>query len=455
VRAARGQDGGARARFAPGAETLAAAVRAVAAVAHDGQNADDALASAETREDRAAVRAIALGTIRWYLRLAPVVADLVARPAGELDPLLRVLLVAGAHQVEHSRGAPEVSVHLAVDAARALGLARTTGLVNAVLRRFVRERVERLAAVDREPATRHAHPPWLVEALREAWPADLDSILDAANRHPPMTLRVDLSRGTVVDYLAELAANGRPARALPWRAGAVTLEHPAPVAALPGFRDGRVSVQDAGAQLAAPLLDVQPGERVLDACAAPGGKTGHVLELAPQAGELVAVDLDPRRMAMVEETLRRLGRQAACRVLDLAQPGALREAGPFDRVLVDAPCSATGVIRRHPDIKLLRRAADVEPLARAQQAILRNAFDALAPGGRLVYATCSLLPQESEAQVLALLAARPAATVLPWPGTVPLPPGARRLEAGVQLLPGAEADTDGFYYACLGRRPAG
>ena len=446
--------GAGQGRLAPGAETLAEAVRAVAAVAHEGQSADEALAAVETREDRAAVRAIALGTLRWYLRLAPVMAGLVARPPQELDPMLRALLVTGAHQVEYSRGAPEVSVHLAVDAARALGLARTTGLVNAVLRRFVRERVERCAAVDHDLATRHAHPAWLVEALREAWPDALESILEAANRHPPMTLRVDLSRGSVEGYVAELAANGRPARALAWRPGAVVLEHPAPVGLLPGFREGRVSVQDAGAQLAAALLDVQPGQRVLDACAAPGGKTGHLLEIAPEAGELVAVDVDPRRLGLIEETLRRLQRRATCRVGDLSRPGALQGAGTFERVLVDAPCSSTGVIRRHPDIKLLRRASDIEALARTQQAILREAFDRLAPGGRLVYATCSLLPRENEAQVLALLGARPEAQLLPWPESVPMPPGARRLESGVQLLPGAEADTDGFYYACLGRRPS-
>jgi 16S rRNA (cytosine967-C5)-methyltransferase len=442
-----------RGRFAPGAETLAEAVRAVARVAHEGYNADDALAAAEERPDRAAVRAIALGTLRWYLRLAPVVAGLVARPAAELEPLLRVLLVAGAHQIEYSRGAPEVSVHLAVDAARALGLARTTGLVNAVLRRFVREREALLAAVDADLAARTAHPPWLVEALVQAWPEDVETILQAANQHPPMALRVDLTRGSVADYLGLLAAAGRPARAPSWRPGAIVLEHAAPVSALPGFREGRVSVQDVGAQFAAPLLDVQPGQRVLDACAAPGGKTGHLLESAPQLGELVAVDVDPRRLALVEDTLKRLGRRARCVVDDLARPDALRDAGRFDRILVDAPCSSTGVIRRHPDIKLLRRPEDLRALARQQRAILAAAFAALAPGGRLVYATCSLLPEENEAQVLGLLAAEPEATALPWPDSVALPPGARRLEGGVQLLPGAEADTDGFYYACLGRRP--
>jgi hypothetical protein len=165
-------------------------------------------------------------------------------------------------------------------------------------------------------------------------------------------------------------------------------------------------------------------------------------------------DVDPRRLGLIEETLRRLQRRATCRVGDLSRPGALQGAGTFERVLVDAPCSSTGVIRRHPDIKLLRRASDIEALARTQQAILREAFDRLAPGGRLVYATCSLLPRENEAQVLALLGARPEAQLLPWPESVPMPPGARRLESGVQLLPGAEADTDGFYYACLGRRPS-
>lgn len=441
-----------RERLAPGAETLAEAVRAIAAVAHEGQSADEALAGAEERADRAAVRAIALGTLRWYLRLVPVVAGLVARSAGDLEPLLRVLLVAGAHQVEYSRGAAEVSVHLAVDAARALGLPRAAGLVNAVLRRFVREREALFAAVDVDLPVRSAHPAWLVEVLQQAWPAEIESLLHANNQHPPMALRVDLGRGTVADYLAELAAAGRPARALDWCPGAILLEHPAPVAALPGFREGRVSVQDAGAQLAAPLLDLQPGQRVLDACAAPGGKTGHILELAPQLGELIAVDVDPERLVLVEDTLRRLGRRARCRVDDLAREGAMRDAGRFDRILVDAPCSSTGVIRRHPDIKLLRRPGDIAALARQQRAILAAVFEALAPGGRLVYSTCSLLPQENEAQVLALLGAQPEAFSLPWPEAVALPPGARRLDVGVQLLPGSEAGTDGFYYACLGRR---
>lgn len=397
--------GAGQGRLAPGAETLAEAVRAVAAVAHDGQSADEALAAVETREDRAAVRAIALGTLRWYLRLAPVMAGLVARPPQELDPMLRALLVTGAHQVEYSRGAPEVSVHLAVDAARALGLARTTGLVNAVLRRFVRERVERFAAVDHDLATRHAHPAWLVEALREAWPDALESILEAANRHPPMTLRVDLSRGSVEGYVAELAANGRPARALAWRPGAVVLEHPAPVGLLPGFREGRVSVQDAGAQLAAALLDVQPGQRVLDACAAPGGKALLLADAGGGRARVVAAEASVRRVA----TLARLrDRWGAAEVRVVAADGRRPPfRTPFDLVLLDAPCTGLGTLARHPDIRWRLLPDDVGRQAGRQAELLAALAPLVRPGGRLVYATCSIEPEENEGVVGPFLAARP------------------------------------------------
>ena len=437
-----------RGTHAPGAATLAAAAEAVSAVAHDGRSADVALAAAEQRPDRAAVRAITLGTLRWYLRLAPAVAGLVARPAEELAPPLRALLVAAAHQIEHSRAAPEVCVHLAVDAARVLGLERAAGLVNAVLRRFVRERGDIFAALDRDPAVRTAQPAWLVEAVRQAWPAQADAVLDALNVHPPMTLRVVGDRAA---YLAGLAAAGRPAHAVGWAPEAVVLETSAPVTALPGFREGRVSVQDSGAQLAAPLLDLQPGQRVLDACAAPGGKTAHLLQGPVPPADLLAVDIDGARLAMVASTLERIGASARLRVADLSQPGALGDEPPFERILVDAPCSSTGVIRRHPDIKLLRRAEDIEAFARTQARLLERCFALLAPGGRLVYATCSLLPRENEAVVAEFLAREPAARALPWPAQVAFPPGALRLPIGVQLLPGAEAGSDGFYYACLGR----
>lgn len=434
--------------LAPGAATLAAAAQAVSRVVHEGRSADVALADAEARPDRAAVRAITLGTLRWYLRLAPAVAGLVARPPDDLAPPLRALLVTAAHQIEHSRGAPEVSVHLAVDAARALGLERAAGLVNAVLRRFVRERVALFEALDRDLATRTAQPAWLVEAVRQAWPAQADAVFEALNAHPPLTLRVAGDREA---YLAELAAAGRAAQPVAWAPAALVLAVSAPVTALPGFREGRVSVQDAGAQLAARLLDVQAGQRVLDACAAPGGKTAHLLQAPVPPADLLAVDVDGARLAMVASTLERIGASARLRVTDLTVTGALGDEPPFDRILVDAPCSSTGVIRRHPDIKLLRRAEDIEAFARTQSRLLENCFARLAPGGRLVYATCSLLPRENEAVVAAFLAREPAARPLPWPAGVEMPPGAVRLPIGVQLLPGTEAGSDGFYYACLGR----
>ncbi len=441
-----------KSELAPGAATLAAAVRAVSAVAHDGRSADVALLEAESRQDRSAVRAIALGTLRWYLRLAPAMASLVARPAADIDPQLRALLITAAHQIEHSRGAPEVSVHLAVDAARALGLQRATGFVNAVLRRFVRERESLLAAVDADTATRHAHAEWFVKSVSSAWPEAAEAIFIANNRHPPMTLRVaPFSADAREEYRRELASLGRSAHAVEWSAEALQLEHAVSVSSLPGFESGRVSVQDAGAQLAAHLLDLSPSQRVLDACAAPGGKTAHILQLQPDI-DLLAVDVDGERLALVRGTLERIGVEARVLVRDLSRSDALADEAAFDRILLDAPCSSTGVIRRHPDIKLLRRAEDIEHLARMQRRLLENCLSKLAPQGRLVYATCSVLPDENEQVIRAFIESHPEIEALPWPAGVSLPPGAIQLAYGVQLLPGSAADTDGFYYACLGYR---
>ena len=438
-----------RSGLAPGAATLAAAVQAVSAVAHEGRSADVALLEAEPRADRAAVRAIALGTLRWYLRLAPAVAQVVARSAEDLAPLLRALLVTAAHQVEHSRGAPEVSVHLAGDAARALGLGRAAGLVNAAMRRFVRERETLFAALDADLAVRTAHPAWLVERLQEAWGERTAALLEALDEHPPMVLRVAGDRDA---YLATLAAEGRAATASSWAPDAVVLERSVAVATLPGFTVGAVSVQDAGAQLAARLLAAGPGHRVLDACAAPGGKTAHILQRPAPPTDLLAIDIEPQRVALVAGTLQRIGATARLRTVDLAAFGVLDAEAPFDRILLDAPCSATGVIRRHPDIKLLRRPEDIPAFARLQGLLLDRCFAKLAPAGRLVYATCSVLPQENEAVVQAFLDRTPAARLSGWPEGVTPPPGSVQGACGVQLLPGAGAGTDGFYYACLGRR---
>jgi 16S rRNA (cytosine967-C5)-methyltransferase len=436
-------------RFAPGADTLAAAARAVHAVRFEGRSSDVALEDAAERADRAAVRAIALGTLRWYLRLEPALTPLLNRPIAEMSPQLAALLVTAAHQVEYSRGAPEAQVHLAVDASRIVGESRASGMVNAVLRKFVAQRAELLAATDMEPAQRHAHPRWLVQALQSAWGDLADQILAANNQHPPMVLRVDPAQMPATEFLRVWRAQGRDASLVEWNADAVVLERPAAVQALPGFDTGAVSVQDAGAQLAALLLDARAGMRVLDTCAAPGGKTLHIAQRTPDLGELVAVDDDALRLARVRENLQRAGRDAVLVTADLtALPPSLEKAR-FDRVLVDAPCSSTGVIRRHPDIKLLRRAGDIESFAATQSRILDTAFNLLKPGGRLVYCTCSVMPAENQEVIAAFLAAQPRARVLDWPENLARPPDLVDAPVGWQLLPGGSAGTDGFYYACL------
>ena len=436
----------------PGAEALAEAARAVAAVVR-GRSADEALALPDGSRRRPAVQAIALGTVRWYLRLRPAVDALLdspRAPAGDIH----ALLVAAAHQIEYSRDAPPLVVSLAVDAARLLGQPRAAGLVNAVLRRFVRQSPRLLASADADPAARTAHPRWLLEALAGAWPRHYERMLQANNEHPPMVLRLNTRRRPAADYLGDLAAAGLAGSPVSWTAAptgtvAVTLERPVPVGALPGFKEGWVSVQDAGAQLAPMLLQASPGMRVLDACAAPGSKTTHLLESVPGPLELTAVDIDARRLDRVGENLRRLGLAARLMAADVRDPPSFWDGRPFDRILVDAPCSGTGVIRRHPDIKLLRRAQDVDAFAQAQLEILRAAFGMLAPGGRLVYATCSVLPAENQAVVGRFLQEEPRAAAAAMPRGDDLAPGAVAVAVGSQILCGGAAGSDGFYYACV------
>jgi 16S rRNA (cytosine967-C5)-methyltransferase len=445
---------GERSRWAPGADALADAARAIASVAFSGRSTGAVLREYEEIAQRAAVRAITLGTLRWYLRLAPAVDKLLSHPQGVADEI-RALLVVSAHQIEYSRNAPQLTAHAAVDATRILSQGRASGLVNAVLRRFVAEQATLLGEVDRKLAGRTAHPQWLVKLLEQAWPQSCESILTANNEHPPLVLRVDLSRKTVSSYIEELAAADIAASAIDWAPAAVLIERPVAVGSLPGFSEGIVSVQDSGAQLAAKLLDARPGMRVLDACAAPGGKTGHLLEHTPDLAEVVAIDVDADRVGRIEENLQRLGRRAQLEVADIRQPESFWDGRTFDRILVDAPCSSTGVIRRHPDIKLLRRVTDIATFASVQEQILRSASKMLAPGGRLVYCTCSLLPAENEETVERLLRADSSVGVAAMPRAAELAPGAVDRRIGIQLIPGTRAGSDGFYYACLEKTTAG
>ena len=429
--------------FAPGATAMASAAEAlVAVVGEGGCTADEALQRIAARaEDRSAVRAIHSGTLRWYLRLAPAV-DSMLKPGQIMHPLVHALLCTALYQIEYSRAPAASVVNIAVDAARVSGQGAASGFVNALLRRFLRERDAILARVDSSVPSRLAHPRWLLRTLRSAWPDNVEHIVAANNESPPMTLRVNLSRISRDAQLAVLAEQGIAAQA-GLVASAIVLDQPQDVTALPGFAEGMISVQDAGAQLAAELLDAQPGERILDACAAPGGKTGHILERTPGIAELVALDVNAARLERVQQNLSRLGLVSGPAVVQLKQADLLAlgwwDGRLFDRVLLDAPCSGTGVIRRHPDIKLLRRPEDITAFAATQLAMLERSAGLIKPGGLLLYATCSILLAENTGVVEQFLLRQPRF---------------RREGADRHVLPRPAADdrhatTDGFYYARL------
>jgi 16S rRNA (cytosine967-C5)-methyltransferase len=422
-----------------GAEVRAEAARLVARVVDERVPADDLLAaSGIAARDRPLLAALVLGSLRWHYRLEWQVQQLLARPLARGQTALGALLRIGLLQLQQLRIPAHAAVSATVDAAALVGARKAAGLVNAVLRRFQRERAQLDAAALDVPEARFAHPPWLIDALRADYPDEWQAILAANNALPPLWLRVNLTRTTRADYLEKLAGAGLAATAAPDVDTAVLVSQPVGVEGLPGFAAGEVSVQDLSAQLAAPLLMLAPGQRVLDACAAPGGKTGHILETLGGRGEVWAVDRDAERNARVRENLDRLGLAAKLVTGDAAAPDGWWDGRPFDRILIDAPCSATGVIRRHPDIKILRRPADLDRAVLLQARLLRALWPLLAPGGRLVYATCSILKRENDAQIDAFRAEERG--IEPAEGV-----------AAVQLK-AKEAGGDGFYYAWL-RKP--
>ena len=414
--------------------SLAYAVHGAALVVAEviaGRNLNEALAGLwRARPDmpparRAAVQDLAYGALRRFGRDDFFLGRLMHKPPAA--PVRALLLVALARLAARPQEAHTV-VDQAVEAAGALRSGNFKPLVNGVLRNFLRRRAELEQRADADEVARWQHPRWWLARLRRDYPGAWPSILEAGNGRPPMTRR----RVTETDFLTRLAQAGLEARLLP--GGALRLAHPVPVERLPGFAEGLVSVQDAGAQRAAALLDVHDGLRVLDACAAPGGKTAHILELA--AVELLALDADAGRAVRISENLLRLGLKAHVAVADCRDTDAWWDGRSFDRILADVPCSASGVVRRHPDIKWLRRAADVARFARAQAQMLEALWRVLVPGGKLLYATCSLFAEENERQVAAFAARQEDCMRLPVAGMPAL-----------QLLPNEEHD--GFFYALL------
>ncbi|MDX1605584.1 MAG: 16S rRNA (cytosine(967)-C(5))-methyltransferase RsmB [Candidatus Competibacterales bacterium] len=423
----------------------AQAAGVVAAVVSRGRALDDMLEGAVTRapvRDAGLLRELCYGTLRWYLPLEYRLQRLLHRPLPQHSPQLHALLMLGLYQLQHLRIPDYAAVAATVAAAEPLGLPRYTGLINAVLRESLRRRETLDAAIAADPETASAHPGWLLQALREDWPQDWPAIVAAGNSRPPMALRLNPLRTRQTDYLTQLAERGLQAHPVPGIDGALVLEQACDVADLPGFAEGLVSVQDPAAQFTPALLDVRPGMRVLDACAAPGGKTGALLERVPDL-DLLALDLNPDRLERVASNLERLGLQARLVTGDACKPPDWWDGRPFDRILLDAPCSGTGVIRRHPDIKLLRRATDIDRLAVTQRALLEALWPLLRTGGCLLYVTCSVLSAENRNPITAFCAAHP--EVDPEPLAID---EARVSGHGHQILPGAQ-EMDGFFYARL------
>ncbi|MDP2821801.1 MAG: 16S rRNA (cytosine(967)-C(5))-methyltransferase RsmB [Sulfuritalea sp.] len=425
-------------RSAPLAEALLGAAQLIGAVL-GGRNLDVALAaSALTGVTRAAAMDLAYTALRAFGRGDFLLGQLLERPLQ--DRAARGLLLAALARLEARSDEAHTTVDQAVTAAARLASGRFKGLVNGVLRNFLRRRQDLLAMAAVDPVARWRHPAWWIARVRQDHPAHWESILAAGNTHPPLCLRVNRRRALTspasAELLAQLHAAGIAARALDDTA--LLIDKPVPVERIPGFAAGLCSVQDWGAQAAAGLLDVQDGMRVLDACAAPGGKAAHLLETANL--DLTALDADALRAARITDNLNRLGLAATVKVADARAVDVWWDGRPYDRILADAPCSASGVVRRHPDAKWLRRESDIAGFATTQTAIVDALWPTLAPGGKMLYATCSVFGEENARQVEAFIGRHADARRLPTLGST-------TSDAQLQHLP--DAEHDGFYYALL------
>lgn len=423
-----------------------AAAKALAAVLNGKASLNSSLPTQMDKvedRDRGFTQDLAFGTARWQPRLSALAAKLLQKPFKAADADVEALLLVGLYQLLYTRVPAHAAIGETVGCAEKLKKPWAKALLNAVLRRAQRESETLLAELEHDPVVRTAHPRWLQKSLKAFWPEQWEAICAANNAHPPMILRVNRRHHSRDAYLQLLTDAGINATPCVYSTDGIVLEAAADVRSLPGFAEGWISVQDEAAQLAADLLDLAPGQRVLDACCAPGGKTCHILEVEKDLAGVVAVDLEAKRLVRVHENLARLGLSAELIAADGRDTATWWDGKPFQRILLDAPCSATGVIRRHPDIKLTRQPDDIAALAVLQGELLDALWPTLEVGGILLYATCSTLPTENTEVIEAFLARTSGARELDLATTAGI-----KQPHGRQLL-AQEGGHDGFYYAKL------
>jgi 16S rRNA (cytosine967-C5)-methyltransferase len=429
-------------------DARALAAKGLAEIAMRGASLRDVMERYAPRladpRDRALLMALLSEGARWWLRFDPAVDGLLQKSLRHKDPAVHALLVLGLVQLEILQLQDYAAVAATVEAARALQRPQLAGLVNAVLRRWQRERESLMIKLDAQPQTRHAHPAWLASALQRDWPAQAEAVMLADNAEPPLMLRVNRQRADRGALLERLRVADYAAEIHPWLSDALVLPHSTDVTRMPGFEDGLFAVQDGSAQIGADLAALSDGMRVLDACAAPGGKACHMLERADI--DLTALEMDASRAERIQQNLMRLRLNAKIVIGDAGAPKGWWKGPAFDRILIDAPCSATGVMRRRPDVRLHRRESDIAAMHDQQRRILSALWPLLAPGGRLVYITCSMLRAENEVIVDELLASQADAQAVDFS----LPVG-QAAGTGWQILPG-DGDLDGMYYAVLQKR---
>jgi len=399
----------------------------------------------EDPADQGLYAELCYGTLRQFPRLNMILGVLLKNHLKSQDADVRALLLIGLYQLALMRIPDHAALDQTVEAVSGLGKNWARGLTNAILRNYLRQKDQIDISLEEELAYKTSLPEWLFKEWQAAWPEKLDQIVETANQYPPMCLRVNFQKNTRGGYLNLLAESGIKAQAGSLGDASIRLDQSVAVSALPGFFEGSCSVQDEAAQLCAPLLQLKPGMHVLDACSAPGGKTGHLLETCPDI-ELLALDNSAKRLNDVQSNLERLGFKSVLQAADAAAIDKWWNKRPFDRILLDAPCSGTGVIRRHPDIKVLRRPTDIDGFRQQQLRLLEGLWPTLAENGLLLYVTCSIMPAENKVQIEQFSERHPEAEVLPvnadWGTSLPL---------GRQLLPGDQG-ADGFYFALLKKR---